>query len=98
MVFEELSTIYGADSQAMLLQDTGILRARALHLMYSLFLILIPKILMDKLLLVLSISPHFFSKTFYACLLPLVSTKVLNKMALDMFSISLYHVVSQRGL
>lgn len=53
---------------------------------------------MDKLLLVLSILPHFFSKTFDACLLPLVSTKVLNKMALDMFSISLYHVVSQRGL
>ena len=40
MVFEELSTIYGADSQTMLLKDTGILRARSLHLMYSLFLIL----------------------------------------------------------
>lgn len=34
-VFEELSTNYGADSQAMLLQNTGILRPRSLHLIQS---------------------------------------------------------------
>lgn len=36
VVFEELNTIYGADSQAMLLQDTGILRTGSVHLIYSL--------------------------------------------------------------
>lgn len=93
VVFEELNTIYGADSQAMLLQDTGILRTGSVHLIYSLFLILIKKILMDKLFLVFRISPKFFSKTFDACLLPMVYTKVWYKTTLDMFDISLYHML-----
>lgn len=34
-VFEELNTDYGADPQALLLQDAGVLRTRSLHLIQS---------------------------------------------------------------
>lgn len=68
-VFEELNTNYGADSQARLLQNTGILRPRSLHLIQS--FLKSNKILIERLFLVISILQNF-SKTFDACLLPVV--------------------------